>query len=54
MRCIFQTRKEEKKKQAAMITDLENAVCEESVVTEERLADIENALCELSDAILGE
>jgi hypothetical protein len=54
MRCIFSTRKKEKEKQEAMIADIENGICEESMATEERLADIENALCELSDAIFSE
>lgn len=38
----------------AQIEDLENGICEESMVTEERLADIENALCELSDVVFSE
>lgn len=34
------------------IADIENAVCEESITTNERLDDIENAICELSEAMM--
>lgn len=37
---------------ADSISDVENAVCEESTATSERLDDIENAICELSEAIM--
>ena len=41
----------QRRQMQAAISDVENAVCEESMTTDERLSDIENAICELSELI---
>lgn len=57
MEAFLLERHEENKETIAVtnggVTDLENAVCEQSENTEARLTDVEVALCDLSEQING-